>query len=157
MIESTADRGAERGFVKHYLPLILWMGLISFASSASFSASNTSTFIGPLLSWLFPNASLETLTFIHFLIRKLGHFLEYAVLGVLSARAFDGSALAGTRNRWLLVSGILVAGYALLDEYHQSFVPSRSASVMDSLVDMAGGFTALLIIRRRRLKARRSV
>jgi VanZ family protein len=157
MIESTADRTAQRSFVCSYVPLILWMALISFASSASFSASNTSRFIGPFLSWLFPKASLETLTFIHFIIRKFGHFLEYAILGLLAARAFDGSSLAGTRNRWFLVSGILVVSYALLDEYHQSFVPSRSASGLDSLVDMAGGFTALLIARKKRLKVRRPV
>ena len=157
MIESAADRGAHRSFVGHYLPLILWMGLISFASSASFSASNTSQFIAPLLSWLLPNLSPETSTFIHFVIRKLGHFLEYAILGFLAARAFDGSILSGARNRWFLVAGILVAGYALLDEYHQSFVPNRSSSIMDSLVDMTGGFTALLVVRRRRLKTRRSL
>jgi len=155
MIESTAARGAQRGFVKYYLPLILWMALISVASSASFSASNTSSLIGPLLNWLFPNASPETLIFMHFLVRKLGHFLEYAILGILAARAFDRSALAGIRNRWFLVSGILIAGYALLDEYHQSFVPSRSASLLDSLVDMAGGFTALLLLRRKRRRVRR--
>jgi VanZ family protein len=39
--------------------------------------------------------------------------------------------------------------YALLDEYHQSFVPSRTASIFDSMIDMAGGLTALLIVRRR--------
>ncbi|HEY8226251.1 MAG TPA: VanZ family protein [Pyrinomonadaceae bacterium] len=154
MIESTADRSARRSFVSYYLPLIFWMAFIFFASSASFSAANTSTFIEPLLKWLFPNASLATLTFMHFVIRKLAHFTEYAVLAILAARAFDRSGLTGSRNRWFLISAILVIAYALLDEYHQSFVPSRSASVIDSLVDMTGGFTALLIIRRRRSKLR---
>jgi VanZ family protein len=40
--------------------------------------------------------------------------------------------------------------YALIDEYHQSFVPSRTASVFDSLIDMAGGITALILVRRKR-------
>jgi VanZ family protein len=40
--------------------------------------------------------------------------------------------------------------YALIDEYHQSFVPSRTASVLDSLIDMAGGITALILVRRKR-------
>ena len=35
----------------------------------------------------------------------------------------------------------------LLDEYHQSFVPQRTASIYDSLIDMAGGLTALLVVR----------
>jgi VanZ family protein len=33
----------------------------------------------------------------------------------------------------------------LLDEYHQSFVPSRTASIYDSLIDVVGGLTALTI------------
>jgi len=36
----------------------------------------------------------------------------------------------------------------LLDEYHQSFVPSRTASIFDSLIDMSGGLTALLVVRK---------
>jgi len=48
-----------------------------------------------------------------------------------------------------LISLALIVTYALIDEYHQSFVPSRTASIYDSMIDMAGGLTALLIIRRR--------
>lgn len=94
--------------------------------------------------WLFPNTSPEALATIHFIVRKLAHFTEYAILGVLAARAF--------RNlpRWFLISAALVAVYALLDEYHQSFVPSRTASILDSFIDMAGGLTALIVIRRKR-------
>jgi VanZ family protein len=48
-----------------------------------------------------------------------------------------------------LICAALVVVYALADEYHQSFVPSRTASIYDSLIDMIGGLTALLIVRRR--------
>jgi VanZ family protein len=41
----------------------------------------------------------------------------------------------------------LVVTYALMDEYHQTFVPSRTGSIYDSFINMAGGLTALLIIR----------
>ena len=37
--------------------------------------------------------------------------------------------------------------YGLLDEFHQSFVPSRTASIYDSAIDVAGGLTVLLIFR----------
>jgi len=93
---------------------------------------------------LFPNTSAETLATIHFIIRKLAHFTEYAILGFLAARAFR------TSPRWFLVSAALVVVYALLDEYHQSFVPSRTASVFDSFIDMAGGIAALIVVRRKR-------
>jgi VanZ family protein len=42
---------------------------------------------------------------------------------------------------------LLVVIYALLDEFHQSFVPSRTASIYDSAIDVAGGLTVLLICR----------
>jgi VanZ family protein len=56
------------------------------------------------------------------------------------------------RDRWFLISATVIVVYALMDEYHQSFVPTRTASVVDSLIDMAGGLTALILIRRRRAR-----
>jgi|SRR5687768_8702598 len=135
--------------ISRYLPLIAWMAFISFASTGNFSAGNTSRIIGPLVLWLFPNTSAETLLLIHGITRKIAHFAEYALLAILAARAFRGSPRAGLRERWFLWSLVLVVVYALLDEYHQSFVPSRTGTIYDSLIDMAGGLTALVIIRRR--------
>jgi len=137
-------------FLSRYLPLVAWLAFISFASSDNFNAGNTSRIIGPLILWLFPNTSPETLAVVHFITRKLAHFTEYAILGFLAARAFRMSPRPGVRIRWFLISLFLILIYALLDEYHQSFVPTRTPSVWDSLIDMAGGLTALLIVRRRK-------
>jgi VanZ family protein len=136
--------------LSRYLPLVVWLIFISYASSDSFNADNTSRIIGPLVLWLFPNTSPETMATIHFITRKIAHFTEYAILGLLAARAFWSS------KRWFLISAVLVVVYALIDEYHQSFVPSRTASVVDSFIDMAGGLTALVFISRRRKDARLS-
>lgn len=136
-------------FLSRYLPLIAWLAFISFASSDNFNASNTSRIIGPLILWLFPNTTPETLAVVHFITRKIAHFTEYAILGFLAARAFRMSPRPAIRQRWFLICLALVVVYALLDEYHQSFVPSRTASIFDSFIDMAGGLTALLIVRRR--------
>ena len=136
-------------FLSRYLPLVLWLAFISFASTDSFNASNTSRIIGPLVLWLFPNTSVETLATIQFFTRKLAHFTEYAILGFLAARAFR------TSPRWFLISAILIVVYALLDEYHQSFVPSRTASIFDSFIDMTGGISALIFISRKDAKTQR--
>lgn len=125
------------------------MAFISFASTGNFSAGNTSRIIGPLVLWLFPDTSPETLLTIHGITRKIAHLTEYALLGILVARAFRGSSREGLRERWFLASLALVIVYALLDEYHQAFVPSRTGTIYDSLIDIAGGFAALLIVRRR--------
>lgn len=136
-------------FLSRYLPLLIWLAFISYASSASFSAGNTSRIIGPLVLWLFPSTSVETLAVIHLITRKLAHFTEYAILGFLAARAFRTSPRDSIARRWFLISVSLIVVYALIDEFHQSFVPSRTASVVDSLIDIAGGLTALVLIRSR--------
>ena len=137
------------GPISRYLPLIAWMAFISFASTGNFSAGNTSRIIGPLVLWFFPDTSPETMLAIHGVTRKIAHLVEYALLGLLAARAFRGSPREGLSKRWFPASLILIIVYALADEYHQSFVPSRTGSVYDSLIDMAGGFAALIAVRRR--------
>ena len=136
-------------FVSHYLPLVAWLVFISFASSDNLNAGNTSRIIGPLILWLFPNTSLETLAVVNVITRKIAHFTEYAILGFLAARAFRTSPHPAIKQRWFWICVALVVVYALLDEYHQSFVPSRTASIYDSLIDMAGGLTVLIFIRSR--------
>jgi VanZ family protein len=116
---------------------------VLFASSGSFSASNTSRIIRPLLLWLFPDITEASLAYAHFLVRKAAHFSEYAVLALLAARAFRTSQSEKLRRRWWLAAFALVACVALLDEYHQSFLPARTGTVYDSLLDMAGGAAAL--------------
>lgn len=130
-----------------YGPLVLWLLFISFASTNQFSASNTSEILRPLLLWFFPNLSESRLAAVHFLTRKAGHFTEYAVLAFLTRRAFITSSHAFLQRNWFQLGLLLVVTYGLLDEFHQSFVPSRTASVYDSVIDIAGGLTVLLIYR----------
>jgi VanZ family protein len=137
-------RRVTGGRVWRYLPLALWMCLIFFASTGELSASNTSLIVRPLLLWLFPDISEARIALAHFLVRKAAHFTEYAILAFLAARAFRGSFHEWLRRRWFIISLLLIILYALSDEFHQSFVPSRTASIYDSLIDIAGGLTALL-------------
>jgi VanZ family protein len=147
-----------RNRLSRYGALALWLAFISYASTGTFAAAETSRIIGPLLRWLFPAITEQQLALAHFLTRKLAHFLEYAVLALLAARAFIPSTRDALRRRWFWCALLVVAAYALLDEYHQSFVPTRTASVWDSLIDTAGGATALLVLklwRARRARAER--
>ena len=136
-----------RGRLWRYAPLILWMAFIAFASSVEFSAENTSKIIRPLLLWFFPNLSVERLAVAHFLTRKAAHFTEYAVLALLARRAFITSCNPLIHRYWFQLGLLLVVFYALLDELHQSFVASRTASIYDSAIDVAGGLAVLLIFR----------
>ena len=145
--KATTVSGAQtwRGRLWRYGPLLLWMAFIWFASTGEFSAANTSRILRPLLVWLFPNISPAAIARVHFLVRKAAHFTEYALLALLAARALVASSQRVLRRGWFLISLLLVVAYALLDEYHQSFVATRTASVYDSLIDMSGGLSALLI------------
>ncbi len=126
---------------------MLWIGFISFASTGEFSAVNSSRFVGLLLRWLFPEISEGQLAGIHFLTRKVSHLVEYAILAFLARRAFFTSSHAGIQRRWFQLGLLLVVLCSLLDEFQQSFAPSRSASIVDSVVDVIGGLTVLLIFR----------
>ena len=129
-----------------YGPLIVWAALIFIGSSSILSGSNTSTFLVRPMRWLFPAASESTLQLVHLLIRKAGHLTEYAILAWLAARAFRTSANELLHRRWFLVALILVVLYSLSDEFHQSFVPSRGASIYDCMIDSVGGLTMLIFL-----------
>ncbi len=139
---STSTKSAR---IWRYGPLLLWIFFISFASTSGFSASKTSEVFRPLLLWFFPNLSEARIETLHFLTRKLGHFTEYAVLAYLARRAFITSSHAFIRRKWFQLGLVLVVIYALLDEFHQRFEPTRTASIYDSGVDILGGLTVLLL------------
>ena len=135
-----------------YGPVIVWAVLIFIGSSDLLSASHTSSLLMRPLHALFPSASEATLNTIHFVLRKIGHFTEYAILAWLAARAFRTSSRRLLRERWFWIGLAVVVVYALFDEFRQWFVPSRTASIYDSMIDTAGGLAALLFVARKRVR-----
>jgi VanZ family protein len=125
----------------------MWMGIIFSASSDRMSFRHSSRIIAPLVRWLFPHLSDETIHGVVFGVRKLAHFSEYALLALLLWRALPQSAQPRPpfwRRAGLAL--LMVALYAASDEFHQMFVPSREASVVDVLLDTTGGACALLFL-----------
>ena len=123
--------------VKYWLPAFAWASVISVLSTDTFSSEHTSRFIFPVLRWLFPHASEPTLELMHAVIRKSAHFTEYFMLSLLLTYGLLGND--GTWNwRRAIWAIVIAAGYASLDEFHQSFVPSRTASPWDALLDTVG-------------------
>ena len=66
-------------------------------------------------------------------VRKLGHFSEYFIFTVLLVRALRNDNGGEIEPRHLLISIAIASLYAISDEFHQSFVRSRSASAVDVL------------------------
>jgi VanZ family protein len=111
-------------------------------SSDQGSMSQTSRFIRPLLEFLFPAALEGTLQLYHGYIRKAAHLTEYAVLAFLAWRAFSPRS---NLIRYLL-SVILAATVASIDEVNQAFLATRSGSAWDVLLDISGAIAAIAVI-----------
>ena len=103
--------------VSLWLPVVAWAGVI-FALS---SIPSLSTDLG---TW-------------DLVLRKLAHLVEYAILGLLLARALPAAAA--------LAVGV---AYAATDEFHQTFVEGRSGTIVDVGVDAVGVALGLLVYRR---------
>ena len=147
----------EKGsFFKYWLPVLLWMGLIFAGSTDVFSSQRTSRIIGPLLRWLNPNVSDETIHAAQAAVRKGSHVAEYSVLAVLLWRARRKPMKNDPRPwswREAALANCFSGVYAATDEFHQWFVPSRGASVGDILLDTLGATAGILLLwrlRRRR-------
>jgi VanZ family protein len=132
-----------RSLVKYWIPVIAWMLLIFLGSGDLMSAEHTSRFLIPFLRWIAPDMSPATIASIQLLIRKCAHLTEYAILAVLLWRAIS-QRQAGS---WRVAAFTLVAAaiYASLDEFHQTFISSRTGSPWDVIIDCAGAMIGLAI------------
>lgn len=105
-----------------WAPLVAYMALIFYVSSQSSTGWN----------FRYPD--------------KLVHFLEYGALALLLARALNGGIRKPVPAKRLVVAGLLALGYALTDEFHQSFTPNRVSDWRDVVADALGAATALLLL-----------
>jgi VanZ family protein len=135
--------------LKAWIAAILWLILIAIESSALLSARNTSRILYPLLHFLF-GLDWERFEVWHFFIRKSGHVVGYATLSVLLFRAWRATlpAMSDVKwtPRWATIAILGTALVASLDEWHQSFIPSRTGRWQDVVLDTCAGLAAQMII-----------
>jgi len=122
------------------------MAAISIFSTDLFSGDNTGSLLWGIFHFIFPGLTEDQFQPIHFFIRKVAHFTEYAILAFLFFRAFRSGAIDRWRWRWAFYTLLIVVAYALLDEWHQTFTKTRSGSVYDSLIDISGGIAVLFLL-----------
>jgi VanZ family protein len=129
-----------------WLPVVFGVGVIMVESTEWLGSNYTS---GPL-RWLFEsifgpvaNARWELL---HHFIRKSGHFLGYGAMGLLWLRAWW---LTLPHSRFLHDALLALLGTALVasfDEWHQTFLPNRTGSPWDVLLDCCGAIALELLV-----------
>lgn len=140
-----APKETVLAWLRSWWPALIWAAVIFVLSTDGFSAERTSRFFDPILRWLFPSASPESIFHMHHLIRKAAHFVEYFVFFVFIYRGIRRSR-GGWHWGWALAAWMIAAIYSGLDEFHQTFVSSRGPSAWDSLLDSTGALVALLTL-----------
>ena len=135
--------------LKAWIAAILWLIVISIESTAYLSVQNTSHILYPLLHFLFgiDHARFEHW---HFFMRKGGHVFGYGLLSILLFRAWRETlpALGNPRwaFRWATIAALGTALVASLDEWHQSFIPSRTGTPYDVALDTCAGVGAQILV-----------
>jgi VanZ family protein len=132
---------AAMTWTRRWLPAIIWGAAISMFSTHWFTSENTASIFVPFVHWLFPSLSFQTIDFLHHIVRKSAHVTEYFIFSLLVLRGIRGGR-RGLRLAWVLTTIAIVFAYASLDEFHQSFVPGRTAAFSDVLIDTSGGALA---------------
>jgi VanZ family protein len=134
-------------FLRYWLPVIVWMVVIFGASGDARSVQHSDGLLSRLFAWLHIQVTREQLESLRWFVRKGAHMTEYAVLALLWWRALRGRAHAvGWSGRAAAQVLLICILYAASDEFHQSFVKNRSASVVDVLIDGTGATLALLLV-----------
>ncbi len=128
-------------------PPLLLMAVI-FASGGDRGASGETqgmiaSLLGRLAPWLQARLSASELELINVVFRKSVHFGVYGVLALLDARALYGALGVFTR-REAGISFAAAVGWAAVDEFQQSFYPSRGGSPYDVLLDATGAVAGVL-------------
>jgi len=126
---------------------LAWVGTISFFSTASYGSSVTGWLLAQLLSSLHIHLSHQTFAIVHFLIRKLAHCTEYAMLSLFLYFSLNPRHPECWHARSALASVVIAGLFSLTDEYHQSFVPGRTASLKDCGLDTLGALLGMLLLR----------
>src|SRR5260370_16334814 len=115
-----------KSFLKYWLPVLIWLGLIFVGSTDVLSAAQTSRFLVPFLRWLDPQISEATIAAIQLVVRKLGHITEYAILAMLLWRGLGrGTSLPAKMSVFFLLAWLAAATFSVTAKSPHSFIPSR--------------------------------
>ncbi|HMD49375.1 MAG TPA: VanZ family protein [Bryobacteraceae bacterium] len=128
-------------------PAVVWIGLIAFESTDFFSAEHTGSILLMLSKRLFGHIDLYKFVVFHHYLRKAGHVAGYGMLSLLLLRGWRGTfgRVPALLLRAALLSWLGTVSVAALDEWHQSYIPSRTGTWRDVALDTVSGVAFLVI------------
>ena len=134
--------------LRAWIPTLLWLCVLALFSTDTFSAEHTGSVLSKIIHALFGRISRHTFQEIHFLVRKAAHFVSYGTLGAFAFFSWRATFPAARPWKFLWAALGLLTAFAAgsLDEFHQSFVPSRTSNFHDVLIDTAGGLFFQIMI-----------
>jgi len=139
-------RRSLKFWLSAWLPVAVCIGIIALESTQLMGSDHTSHPLRWLWEVLFGRVSNAHWETIHHFIRKCGHFFGYGILGIVWLRAWW---MTLPRSRYLHNAFLALLGTTLvasLDEWHQSYLPNRTGSVSDVLLDCLGAIALLLAV-----------
>lgn len=142
---SNSPRG-PRFWVSAWLPVVIGVGLIVMESTEWFGSNHTSHPLRWLWEAIFGPVGNARWEVIHHLFRKCGHFSGYGAIGVAWLRAWW---MTLPHSHFLEDAFLALLGTSLvasLDELHQSYLPNRTGSPRDVLLDCSGAIALQLAV-----------
>ncbi len=139
----------QKHILKVWIAAALWMGLIALESTKYFGASETSRILYPIFHFLF-GLTWEQFRPWHHIIRKTGHFVGFFTLSLLQFRAWKATLRQHREAEWMalwaalaLLVSVVVAS---LDEWHQTYLPNRTGTVSDVILDSTAAIVAQIVV-----------
>jgi VanZ family protein len=129
-----------------WLPVAIGIAIIVIESTEWFGSDHTSGPFRRIFEFLFGRVSNARWGIIHHVIRKTGHFLGYGFIGLAWLRAWWFTL---PRSHFLPDAMLALLGTALVascDEWHQTFLPNRTGSPWDVLLDCTGAIVLQLLV-----------
>ncbi len=127
-------------FLRYDVPPLVWASLIVMGSGDTLSAPHT----GHFLALFLPEQYLDV---VNVIVRKLAHLTVFGMLAGFTFRAAREDEARPWRRRWAAIALAFTVIVASVDEWQQSFVPSRTGTVNDVFIDSVGAGTLLLALR----------
>jgi VanZ family protein len=129
-----------------WLPVLVGTGIIALESQDFMGADHTSGPFRLLFQAIFGTVTDARWDIAHHYIRKSGHFIGYGLIGLAWLRAWWFTL---PHSRFLHDAVLALMGTALVascDEWHQSYLPNRTGTPWDVLLDCTGAITLQLIV-----------
>jgi VanZ family protein len=151
--QSPEFEGGWRWWFSVWLPVAIAITVIAIESTGTFSAQNTSSWLRPVFEKVVGGMTDPVWESLHHYLRKTGHFVGYGTVGFTFLRAWLHTRARGgisTLLPWRIECTVLAilstAVVASCDEFHQSFIPGRTGTPVDVLLDTSGACTLCLIV-----------